>query len=383
MIAVFDPASTEYEHLVFNAAFLACLRKAFPGEEMVFFGERSHVRLLKDCLNDYRVALNNVSLRSIRRLGWIRHALFRRSYISKVHLDCLNIARRLGARRNIFLRVTTPGLLTIKLFATSLFRDLGLTLVLHSYHHIYEPWPAVVRSISRATFRYGNTDNLKYLLLSPVAHANTIREFPGLASRAHWTHLPYLFRSPENSNKAPGRLRFGFIGRGDSLKGLPDFLQMAGEVQKMLPEPGGRADFIGVGTLGPHEHHLDQRSLAVPLRLGPVPREEYERLVSTVDYAVHPFTESWYRQSASASVMDAFSLGKPLIASKIPYFEDLFQRMGDIGYLYKDYPEMVDIVKGLIEDHPAERYARQRENIIRGRSLFEPSTVADDLRLII
>lgn len=383
MIAVFDPGSVQCTHVVFNAAFLASLHMAFPDEEIIFFGERSHVRLLQDSLDASGVVIPNLKWRTIRFLTGIKNVYCWHTYFTKIHLDCLNKARQLGARRNIFMCVTFPGLLMLKLFTNSIFRNLRLTLVLHSYQYTRASWPAIVRLGKKATLKYGNTENIQYLVLSPIAYLSTTQEFPCLTSKIHWIDHPYLFRRDKKKERLNNYLRFGFIGRGDSPKGFPLFLRMVKEVRKKLQGSRFRADFIGIGHLTQDMYHVDQSGLSIPLGYDPVPREEFERLVSTLDYAVLPYSESFYRQAASGSLMDAISLGKPLMALKIPYFEELFERMGDIGYLFKDYNDMVNIVMNIIENYSKEHYMHQKNNIIRGRSLFEPSTVAKVLRSII
>jgi hypothetical protein len=57
--------------------------------------------------------------------------------------------------------------------------------------------------------------------------------------------------------------------------------------------------------------------------------------------------------------------------------------MGDIGYLCDSEEEMLDQMFSILAAFPAERYQAQRENILRARSIFEPATLAPQLRAIV
>jgi hypothetical protein len=74
---------------------------------------------------------------------------------------------------------------------------------------------------------------------------------------------------------------------------------------------------------------------------------------------------------------------KPGIYLRTPYVEHYFNRLGDIGYLCDSYEEMRDLVLSLAHEFPAERYQQQCANILAGRRLFEPATLAPKLRNIL
>jgi hypothetical protein len=54
--------------------------------------------------------------------------------------------------------------------------------------------------------------------------------------------------------------------------------------------------------------------------------------------------------------------------------------MGDIGYLCGDLTEMKEVMIAVAQNFPVERYRRQCSNILVGRKIFDPESVARELR---
>jgi hypothetical protein len=113
---------------------------------------------------------------------------------------------------------------------------------------------------------------------------------------------------------------------------------------------------------------------------GPLPRDVFERQLGQTTYAVFPYRPSAYRLVASGSVLDALAAGKPLIALRNPQFEEMFQVMGDIGYLCDDMAGMKRLITSILRDPPRDRYRQQSRNILATRRIFEPAAVAVELR---
>ena len=57
--------------------------------------------------------------------------------------------------------------------------------------------------------------------------------------------------------------------------------------------------------------------------------------------------------------------------------------MGNIGYMCEDYAELCDVIVDLARNPPTGLYQNQQQNILRGRSAFEPRFVAPKFREII
>ncbi len=82
-------------------------------------------------------------------------------------------------------------------------------------------------------------------------------------------------------------------------------------------------------------------------------------------------------------MLDALTAGKPFIALRNSQFEEMFETMGDIGYLCDDVEHLKSIVADIVRDPPRERYRRQSETILARREIFSSRAVAAQLRRIL
>ena len=110
--------------------------------------------------------------------------------------------------------------------------------------------------------------------------------------------------------------------------------------------------------------------------------DEIGKLVKPLHYSVFPYRGEIYQLVASAAFLDAFVFLKPVIALKNPYFDYYFDKIGDIGYLCNNQEDMLKTIISLAEDFPMERYKVQRENLLKGRSFFQPKELASKLKMI-
>ncbi len=86
---------------------------------------------------------------------------------------------------------------------------------------------------------------------------------------------------------------------------------------------------------------------------------------------------------ASATFIDSLALLKPFICLRNSYVQHYFDFLGDVGHLCDSYEELRDVVCGILDKFPRERYQRQIVNILNGRSVFSPENLALKLRSIV
>ena len=170
---------------------------------------------------------------------------------------------------------------------------------------------------------------------------------------------------------------FSFLGLADDMKGFPEFVELATALAPSWRQ-AVRFDLIGgtrSGELPPSGPWVTTYTQS-----GPMPRNLFEATLRETSYAVFPFRTFYYRLTPSGSVLDAFSAGKPVIAIRNSQFEEMFQSMGDIGYLCKDVNEMKNLVATILRDPPRDRYRKQSQNILASRGIYQPHAVATQLR---
>jgi glycosyltransferase involved in cell wall biosynthesis len=372
VIVVFDALAWGFEHIPFNASFIASLAEAYPGEPIQFSGQRDHVAQLRRYLEP-RFSGLPVEWRELDlppRFAPPRERLTRDFRICQA---IMSEARRLGASRVIacYLHAET-GVLAFKTLAL-LYRRCLPAFVHHG---------SLMRLLSSRRYRpllaLGN-GHLRQLVLGDSIRSEVLKEVPRLLGSVHAIRHPYFFdeTGPSDLPEA-GPMTFSFLGLVDETKGFPEFIELAETISTSSGE-AARFDLIG-GKRGGSTPGSAGRWVKTYGDDGPIPRDVFERQLALTTYAVFPYLASYYRFIASGSVLDSLAAGKPIIAFRNPQFQEMFDTMGDIGYLCDDLAEMKRTIATIMRDPPRERYRRQSQAILAGRRIFSPAAVATQLR---
>jgi len=238
----------------------------------------------------------------------------------------------------------------------------------------------------RALLRWGNSADIRLVVLSQRLRNDVVAIIPGLAQTLHGITHPYLFTDAPVTPSAldPARITFAFIGNATLSKGFDDFVSL-------MEQTTSNARFELIGHLREDCPSLLPRLKAQMAKGRFVSTAANERLLTaeyrarlaTISYAVFPYRRLDYQFVASGAALDALWAAKPLIALRIPVFEELFNRLGDIGYLCEDLDELRATVEDLSNHPKPDRYRAQSDALIRGRRVFEPEAVGDELRAVI
>jgi hypothetical protein len=102
--------------------------------------------------------------------------------------------------------------------------------------------------------------------------------------------------------------------------------------------------------------------------------------VSPLHYVVLPHEAASYTLTASGVLLDAIAWEKPVIARKMPIFEAIFERHGDIGYLFENDAELTGIVEQIVKAPDKSRYQRQQLNLRGLRKARAPESLAGGYR---
>lgn len=372
MIVVVNALALGFEHVPFDAAFLASLAQAFPGQPLHFYGERDHAeqvrRFLEPRFDGAEIVWRELTLpprlatpraRMARDLGNFRTVLAE--------------AQRAGATRVVacYLHAVT-GILALKALRLA-YRRSAVALVHHA---------SLLRLLSSRRYHpllaVGNR-RLGQIVLGDAIRREAIAMLPRLAGSLHAIRHPYFFDDAAPSDlPAAGPIGFSFLGLVDETKGFDKFVALAEEVSRSS-DGAARFDLIGGKRAGELAGSAG-RWVKTYVEGGPMPRNLFEQRLRETAYTVFPYDPSFYRLAASGSLLDALGAGKPLIALRNPQFEETFAAMGDIGYLCDDVEQMKSVVASILRDPPRERYRRQSENVLAHRALFGTAAVAAELR---
>jgi glycosyltransferase involved in cell wall biosynthesis len=111
--------------------------------------------------------------------------------------------------------------------------------------------------------------------------------------------------------------------------------------------------------------------------------EELDSYINMMDFCVFLYPSNYYRFTASGALLEALAHLKPVVALHNPYFDYVFDKMGDVGYLCDTVDEMAAVVKKIVLTGDTTRYNAQRQNIMNGMRLFSTEYLADNMREIL
>ena len=94
---------------------------------------------------------------------------------------------------------------------------------------------------------------------------------------------------------------------------------------------------------------------------------------------------TWTRKTqtpSSGAITDAIALGIPIIALKHPYFNYLFSKGGDIGYLCDSFEDIRKVIDTLMKTDilQTDKYKQQIFNVKKLHSIFNLDYVGADLK---
>jgi hypothetical protein len=110
-------------------------------------------------------------------------------------------------------------------------------------------------------------------------------------------------------------------------------------------------------------------------------REEYESNVLKLDFALFFFKAPHYIFRASGAVIDAIAFETPIIALNHPFFNNLFEQVGQIGYLCNDIAEMEAIIRKIANRDDAIKldFIKFKSNLRILRTRFTTIQIAKDI----
>jgi hypothetical protein len=169
-------------------------------------------------------------------------------------------------------------------------------------------------------------------------------------------------------------IRFGFLGVANQAKGFPIFVKLANEVSTKYDR---RAEFHVVGLFRKGDKPVNGTdALATKPVEAQMSRVDFVRGVSSLHFIVLPHEATRYTLSASGVLLDAIVWEKPVIARRIPIFEALFEKHGDIGHLFSDDAELRTIVEQILQERDKSRYRAQVLNLRSLRKSRAPEALA-------
>ena len=381
MIVICEPECWDLVHVPFNAALLEIIRTAFPTERVTFYGEKAHLKYVKLQVQDEISSSIDWKAISIPP---------RRSKVYQRFFPDLKIIGRLlksiddSPRSHLVLTCVSPStLIALKiLIRRSIFRNRKVQVILHAGLSALNGWrsrnPLLRVQDIRTALSIKGTRGIRYIVLENSIRGALYRKLPFLRGRVDV--LDHPIPPNEEAEKILGLrppFRFGFIGSITPIKGFNVFLRLASELSMKFPN---YLEFHAIGQLQKNMEKVDMKGLKSGPSLEPLSRHQYVHHLKKLHYVCFPYQKEHYELCASGALLDAIAWEKPFIASRIPIFENLFYKFGDIGYLCANEDEFRKTMEHIIESADVNRYKNQVLSIRQIKYLRAPKSLASKYR---
>jgi len=359
-ITLLEPQCTGLQHVPFNASLLSSVSLAIPDASLVFSGESTHVKSVREALGDrfaqmvtWRSEFGGIVRgESITDLPRIWMAAYRLSqYCRKEKVDVLMICS-----------ASAPFLAAISAMRP---RSTAVIVVLHAClaRLLFNPVTQLIRnplsihSVARLPVPRG----VRVVVLGAPILASL--KAMGLAS-TRWESIDHPCSSVEEKPCIPPSppVRFGYLAGFE--RSDPGTREMLERVRRAT---GCEIEWIGRD--GPASD--------------PLSPEEYSRRLRGSHYAVWTGDAKAASLRASATFLDAISMGKPMIYLKNDFMDYYHANRGGFGFPVSDVEEMEKVLLRLGGTPIDDSYRRLAETALTVSRSFSPEAISPNLRSII
>ena len=381
MILVCEPICRGFDHVIFNAALLETICMAYPSKPVHFYGEESHLQQVRAHIGDQRSF--NILWQPIELPPSYATLFSRLSMEFKLISHLLSVAEANTNNNIVLTNIRISILMAIKFFLKFVNRKALIQIIIHhrlnSLNRIRSYNPFMRFTPFKIALTMGSNKKIQYIFLEEsirIRFQSILPSFKGNVAVLEHPVVPE--QQGDHIMPFAQPFRFGFLGRTIREKGFDSYLQLASEIKDKLP---GRAEFHVIGFVPDGQSKFEMNSLDVPPLQTPLDRKQYVYGLKRLHFVCLPYKDH-YQLSPSGVLLDAVAFKKPLIASRLPIFEDLFHQYGDIGYLFDDEAELCDIIKKIMQEANAQRYMDQVINLKKLRLERHPRFLSDKYRNI-
>jgi hypothetical protein len=161
---------------------------------------------------------------------------------------------------------------------------------------------------------------------------------------------PYIFS--ERVNKAskidlqPSTIKIGVIGTMAQEKGADILISIAKNIN-LIENKAITIQIIG--KIICETNQFEQVGIVLPPDKGKssLDREIFNQMVDQLDFILYLYPVNSYRFTASGSIMDAINYNKPILSFKNDFFNYIFNKYGELGFLVDNEIQMVELIKSI------------------------------------
>jgi hypothetical protein len=380
MICICELSFDDGGHVPFNAGLLTTISLAYPTERLSFFGASTHINELKKELKP--------SLADSIIWTEIHPPTPGTSYYNRFFCE-LRIIRSLlqnlyqkANPRLVFASAYPSTVLALKVVRLFQSERTPVQVVLHGVSGVagkrYRN-PLLRFQDMRSALELLQNKSIQYFVLEESIRDIVVQQLPFLSGNMEALDHPIATTEGDAAGLTFMKpIRFGFLGLAEKSKGFPVFLELA----KYITDKHMRmAEFHVIGRFPENITHMNgTEALKTKPGTALMDRAKFVSGVKKLHFIVLPHEAATYTLTASGVVLDAITWQKPIIARRIPIFEQMFDKYGDIGYLFSSDNELRHIVERILNGADEIRYQRQAMNLRDARKSRSPETLASAYR---
>jgi len=170
-------------------------------------------------------------------------------------------------------------------------------------------------------------------------------------------------------------VKLGFLGLATPRKGFDVYCRLA-----RATEEQNNLEMHVIGKSDEPEGSWDSYKFASGPYTQYISAKEYVERIESVHFVCIFLDPHRYRWTASGTLLDAISFGKPIIGTKIPIVEELFAEYGDIGYTYESESDLITLARSLASGFDPAKYEAQVGNIREIAADRSPAALCDTFR---
>ena len=347
-IKYIDTICTNSMHIVFNASLLSLCREL--SSQIIFYGERRNQIEVLNTLKENSFPTDFIETKSIFLLeGNSKYKHILNFFISFVY----NTYFVLFSNKNDILLFNYNNLLSIR-FINFLNKICHKKIIIFCHGEMellekqssgYGLFNKLLLFLGKKFFLNKNIHiqrDIIFFVLGDSILSNLKKIIPeNIYSSFHSIDHPYFFKREVKEGKGGSKsIKIGTVGVFSKQKGGDDFYNIC----KSINNPN--IEFSITGRIFYDVKKLTALQIDLPPNKGKsmLSKKELEDRASMLDFILFLYPKDSYRLIASGAILEAISLKKPILALRNDYFNYLFKKFGDFGYLTDSIEELISLI---------------------------------------
>ncbi len=374
MIFVYEPYATKFIHYEFNKALLISLLNI--DNEIIFMGSRTQFDKFQNVPELQSIKFINLKIPNYDKPS---------KKIYKIFQEFYNLIKIKWMVRDKKLLISNALPQTL-IFSRYLFKKKNnIFFILHGQLEFIAN-----NNLKITNMNYYMKKSLmhlpkewKLIVLGKIIKDNAIKIMPDLEKNLYYIDHPYVSKYLQDSNCLsynPRNIKIGTIGVGLESKGI---LQLNTICQYLIENNLHNISILHIGKTSGQIRSLLNENVQLPFKTDSlIPENEYLREINKLDYILFLMPNDSYKLTASGSLLEAFSLGKPIIILENDFFKYILDKQTEVcGFCKRNMSELLLQIKDLTNITEYE-YEEMRKNVYKCLEYFSPETVSKQLKHI-